>query len=144
MEEEKHLAALEEVRNSIDDVLKDPKGVLAHQRLLMAALSLGMQHLIELWLHRSKAIKPGASIKHDWFGSEERKLKVKMIGALTKNIESIDNSGKILALARYTERNRNDIIYGSPLTEDSELREKLETFFELKKTIEESIGAILW
>ena len=138
------MAALEEVRKAIDEALGDPKGLLGRQRLLMAALSLGMQHLVELWLHKSKAIKPGASIKHDWFGLEDRRIKIRMAGSLTKDIDSINSSDKILSLARETERNRNDIIYGAPLTRDSVLREKIDYFFELKKAIEESIGANLW
>ncbi len=144
MQEEKHMMALEEVKTAISEALKDPKGLLSRQRLLMAALSIGIQHLIELWLHKSKAIKPGALVKHEWFGSEKKKLKIKMIGVLTKNIDDIKDSSKILTLAREVERDRNDIIYGSPLTKDTVLREKMDYFLELKKAIEESLEIVLW
>jgi len=144
MQEEKHIAGLLEVKRNLENVLKDPEGLLPHQRLLMAGLSLGMQHMIELWLHKSRAIKPGASIKHEWLASEERRLKIRLAGALTKQLETIKNSDKVLSLARDVERDRNDIIYGAPLTSDRILKLKIEAFLELKKAVEESIGEALW
>ena len=144
MQEEKHLAALKEVKTAINEALNDQKGILHRQRLLMAALSLGIQHMIEIWLHRSNAIKPGSVVKHEWFASEERKLRVKMLGVLTKSMETIPSSSKVLSLAREIERNRNDIIYGSPLKTDSELREKIEYFLELKEEIEKTTEVSLW
>ena len=144
MQEEKHLAALREVKETIDEALKDPRGMLPRQRRLMGALSLGMQHIIEIWLHRAGAIKPGAFVKHDWFQSEERRLKLRLAGTLTKDIKTISGADRILAIAREIEANRNDIIYGAPLATDMALREKLEEFFELKKIIEEETGEISW
>lgn len=144
MQEEKHLAALREVKETIDEALKDPRGLLPRQRRLMAALSLGMQHLLEIWLHRAHAVKPGACIKHDWFQSEERRLKLRLAGTLTKDIKSVKDSGRILAIAREIEASRNDIIYGAPLSGDRVLREKLETFLELKKIVENETGEIKW
>ena len=142
MQEEKHQAALKEVENSIQEAIKDPKGLLDRQRLLMSAMSLGIQHLIEMWLHKSKAIKPGASIKHEFFKSEEKRLKVRLSGMLTKQIGSLKNAEKILEIARNIERNRDDIIYGAPLNNDSVLREKLDNFFELKKAVIEAVGEL--
>ncbi len=142
MQEEKHLAAIKEVSESLEDAIKDPRGLLKRQRLVMAAMSLGMQHIIEMWLHKSGAIKPGSIIKHEIFKSEEKRLKVKLAGLLTKDIRILKNSGKILEFAREIERNRDDIIYGAPLRNDSILREKLDYFFELKKAVKESVGEI--
>ena len=144
MQIEKHVAALKEVKKSIDEALRDTDGLLARQRLLTAALSLGMQHLVELWLHKLGAIKPGAVIKHDWLASEEKRLKIRLAGALTKKIDDLKNSDKIFAFAREIERDRNDIIYGAPLIKDSVLREKIESFLELKKAVEEAIGESIW
>ena len=140
MQEEKHEAALNEINGFIDESLGT--NLLSRQRLLMTALSLGMQHIVELWLHKSRAIKPGASIKHDFFKSEERKLKLKLAGMLTKNISSIKNADRILSIAREIERSRDDIVYGAPLLNDKILREKIDYFFELKKAVKASVGDV--
>lgn len=144
MQEEKHLAALREVKETIDESLNDPRGLLPRQRRLMAALSLGMQHIIEIWLHRTDAIKPGANVKHDWFQAEDRRLKLRLAGNITKDIKTLNGADRILAIAREIESNRNDIIYGAPLAKDLALREKLEEFLELKKAVEKETGDILW
>lgn len=140
MQEEKHIAALKEVNAYVDESLRG--NLLHRQRLLMAALSLGMQHVVELWLHKARAIKPGTSIKHEFFKSEERKLKLKLAGMLTKNISSLKHADAILSIAREVEHNRDDIIYGAPLPNDRVLREKIDYFFELKKAVKEAVGDI--
>ncbi len=142
MQEEKHLAALMEVENSVDEALKDPRGLLSRQRLLMTALSLGMQHIVEMWLHKTGAIKPGTSIKHEFFKAEEKRLKTRLSGMLTKQITSLKNAESILNISREIERNRDDVIYGAPLKSDLILREKLDYFFELKKSVREAVGDI--
>jgi len=142
MQDEKHLAALTEVNASIEEAINDPGGLLKRQRLLMAALSIGMQHVVEIWLHKSKALKPGSCIKHEFFKSEEKRLKIRLAGMMTREIASLKNSDKILYIAREIERNRDDIIYGAPLKTDSVLREKMDNFFELKKTVREAVGDI--
>ena len=141
MREEKHNEALAEVNTYIDESLKFD--LLRRQRLLMMALSLGMQHLVELWLHKSGAIKHGAQVKHEFFKSGEKKLRLKLSGMLSKDIKSLKNSSRILSIARDIELDRDDIIYGSPLKNDAVLREKINKFFELKKSIKESVGDIL-
>ena len=140
MQEEKHYLALKEVDAYINESLA--KGLLQRQRLLMAALSLGMQHVAEMWLHKAGAIKPGASVKHDFFKAEERRLKIKLAGMLTKNINGLKNADRIISLAREIERGRDDIIYGAPLPNDQALREKIDCFFELKKAVTEAVGEI--
>lgn len=142
MQEEKHLDALREVGESLEEAIKDPRGLIRRQRLIMTALSLGMQHIIEMWLHKSRAIKPGSVIKHEFFKSEEKRLKVRLAGLMTKEISSLKNAERILRIAREIERNRDDIIYGAPLKNDSVLREKIDYFFELKKAVKESVGDI--
>ena len=139
MHEEKHAAALQEVNAYIDESLKSAV-LLQRQRLLVMALSLGMQHIIELWLHKARAIQPGASVKHEFFKAEERRLALKLTGMLTKDVRSLRNADAIFSLAREIERNRDDIVYGAPLPRDKILREKIEYFFELKKAVRESVG----
>lgn len=140
MQEEKHAEALKEVNAYINESLK--LNLLQRQRLLMTALSLGVQHLVEVWLHKSGAIKPGAQIKHEFFKSGEKNLRLKLSGMLTKDINGLKNSGKILSIARSIELDRDDIIYGSPLKHDKILREKIDNFFELKKSVKEVTGDI--
>src|SRR3989344_928738 len=125
MHEEKHKAALSEVEDSIGEAIKGPS-LLNRQRLLMSAMSLGMQHLIELWLHKS----------------ELKRLKERFVGMLTKQIDTLKNADKILEIARTIEINREDIIYGAPLNNDQILREKINLFFELKKEIIKTVGEI--
>ncbi len=144
MQEEKHIAALTEVRETIDESIRDPRGLLPRQRRLMAALSLGTQHLTEIWLHKVKAIKPGAIVKHEWFCAEDHRLRIRMAGILTKDITHLENASKILEIARTIERGRNDIVYGASLRNDSILREKIDWFLELKKEIESVVGEITW
>src|SRR3989338_8645015 len=118
MQEEKHNDALREVEAYIDECLQG--NMLKRQRLLMAALSLGMQHVVEMWLHKTRAIKPGATIKHEFFKSEERKLK--LAGMLTKNISRLKNAVAILSISNEIKRNRDDIIYVAPPKNDRVLR----------------------
>jgi len=144
MQEEKHIEALKEVKRLIDIAMRDPDGLLLWQRVIMTVLSLGVQNLVEIWLHRSTAIKPGATIKHEWFSSEDRKLRLKMSGVLTKDFRKLKNADAILSLAREIEKDRNSIVYGSPLINDSVIREKLDVFLELKKSVESVSGDIQW
>jgi len=144
MHESKHIAALVEVREAIDEALKDQRGLLPRQRRLMSMLSLGTQHLIEVWLHKNGAIKPGASVKHEWFKSEGRNLRMKLTGIVTKDVGKLVGSEKVLALAREVERDRNDIVYGAPLPNDRTLKEKIDAVLELKKAVEEATGEIRW
>lgn len=144
MQEEKHMAALTEVRETIDEALKDPRGLLPRQRRIIAALSLGVQHLAGLWMHRQGAMKPGACVKHEWFQTEERRLNLRLAGVLTKDVRTLKGAGRILALAREIESGRNDIMYGAPLASDRVLREKIDGLTELKKAIEEETGDVKW
>ena len=66
MRVEKHLEALKEVQDEIDSALKDPRGVVVHQRRLAFSLSLGACTLIELYFHKHNVIKEGAKIHHEW------------------------------------------------------------------------------
>ena len=142
MLEEKHIEALREVHETIEEAVKDPRGILPRQRRVMTMLSLGTAHLVELYFHRLHAIHPGMQIKHEWFGSESRRLRLHLAGLLTKNLEKLPQAEKILELAHEIELKRNDVVYGIALKNDILLKEKLELFFELKKIIEIATGEI--
>ncbi len=144
MIEERHLEALKEVHETIEETLKDSRGFLPRQRRLAAMLSLGAAHLVEFYFHKLNAIKPGTQIKHDWFQSEEKNIKIHLTGFLTKKIENLQDSNKILALAHEIELKRNELVYGAALKNDFILKEKLNLFLELKKNIDEVIGEVKW
>ncbi|MBI4451761.1 hypothetical protein HY642_07340 [Candidatus Woesearchaeota archaeon] len=137
MQEQKHLAALAEVSATISDALA-AQDLLGHQRRLMAMLSLGTQHIIELYLHRLAVMKPGAQLKHEWFKLSEPRLHERLSSALTKPWNDVSRSAEIATLARKLELERNDIVYGAPLPNDLPLREHIDRFLEIKRIISEA------
>lgn len=143
MQESKHIEALNEVIETIQESLGDPRGLLTRQRRLMSMLSLGAQHIVELYLHKLNAIKPGVQIKHEWLKLESRNLKLRLAGALTKSLANLKQSNRIFALARDLEQDRNDIVYGAPLSDEIILKEKIDLFLELKKAVESVVGDLL-
>ncbi|MBS3056391.1 MAG: hypothetical protein J4473_03075 [Candidatus Aenigmarchaeota archaeon] len=143
MQEQKHIEALKEVMETIDFSIKDNRGLIVYQRRLTAMLSLGSQHILELYLHKINAIKPGTQLKHEWLKMEEKNLEMQLAGILTKSLSSIPDSSYIFALAKKIETDRNDLVYGSNLKNDNILREKISIFLDLKKFIEQKIGDII-
>ena len=134
MQEEKHEDALNEVIDTIDESLKG--NMLNYQRRLMFMISIGSQHLLELYLHRLHVIKPGAQIKHEWFKLNDKNIKSRLSLIITKKFDEIPNINEILSLARSIEKDRNDIVYGAPLKDDVILRDKIDHFLEIKKLVE--------
>ena len=143
MIEEKHRGALQEVLDTIKAALDDPHGVLAHQRRVMAMVSLGMQHILEMYLHRKAILKPGAQIKHEWLKLSDQNLRLRFGQMLTKPWNEIPLLDEITPLSRQVELKRNDIMYGAPLNNDRELREAIDLFLEVKALIEKEVGALL-
>ncbi len=135
MKVEKHLEALKEVDETVEEALKT-QSILSYQRRLSAMLSLGAQQLVEIYLHRLKVIRPGTQIKHEWFGLGERNLTVKLSAILTTDMGKIPGLWEILSLAKVVESERDDLLYGSPLSDESMLREKIDAYLELKKMVE--------
>ncbi len=131
MQEEKHDDALRETEDTIKDALEG--NILDYQRRLMSMISLGVQHAIELYLHRLHVIKPGAHVKHEWFRMGDRNAKQRLSAIMTKKIDEIPNIMEIMSIAREIEKDRNEIIYGAPLESDGVLRNKIDDFLEIKK-----------
>jgi len=131
MQEEKYLDALKETDITIKEALGG--NMLDHQRRLMSMISLGVQHSIELYFHKLRVIKPGAFVKHEWFRMGDKNARQKLSIILTKKIDEIPNIPEIISLAREIESDRNDIVYGAPLNDDKILRDKIDSFLELKK-----------
>ncbi len=143
MQEEKHIAALQEVLRTIEQALNDKEGLLNYQRRIMSMLSLGAQHLIELYLHKMAAIQPGAQIKHEWLKLSDVNLRERIQPALTKEFNSLPSLADVCFIARKIETERNDAVYGAPLTNDVLLRKSIDSFLQLRKIVEEQTGKII-
>ena len=139
MKIEKHMKIMGEVEETVKGALH-ARDILSYQRRLASMLSLGVQQLVEIHLHRLRVIKPGTQIKHEWFGMGNRNLSLKLSAILTTEINSIPRLNDILELAKTVEADRNEIIYGSPLFDGKILREKIDAFLEIKKIMEEEHG----
>ncbi len=135
MNTEKHEETIEEVMATINESLKS-SDIRLHQRRLIAMISLGVQQIIELYFHKLNVIKPGAQIKHDWFASGPDRVKLRLEAVLTTKPDKIKQLDELLVLAKKIEKDRNDLIYGSPVKSDKILREKIDLFLEIKKLIE--------
>ena len=143
MKEEKHIEALREVMETIEESLKDNRGIIAWQRRIAAMLSLGSQHIIEIYLHRKNAIKSGVQLKHEWLKLDYKNLNMRLSGILTKEISDIEDINEIFSIAKYIESDRNELMYGSRIDDDELLRKKIENFLEIKKIIENNSGVVV-
>lgn len=142
MQEEKHIAAVQEVLATIQDALEAREGIIPHQRRLMAMLSIGVSHIFELYAHRKGIIKPGAQIKHEWFLLSEQRLIERLNQVFTKPHHSIPGLSEMCDFGRSIETGRNDLVYGAPLSNDKPLRTKIGQFLELKNLVEQESGVI--
>ncbi len=132
MREEKHLQALREVDQTVETALA-AQDLLVHQRRLAAMLSLGAQQIVELHLHRQMAIKPGASVKHEWFGLGKQNLLQKLESVITVPAERVPKLIELIVLAQAVEKDRNEHVYGSPLADSAALRLKIAAYLDMKK-----------
>lgn len=125
---------IEETLDEINDSLKDPKGIIKHQRRLILLISLGTASLMESYLEKINALKPGGKINHQWLKKKKdnaKKLIEKQIISPVENIK-ID---LLLDIAYKLEEKRNQLAYGKRATE-KELKEKINLFLDLKKEVE--------
>ena len=143
VQEEKHVVAIQEVLRTIEQALDDKAGLLSYQRRIMSMLSLGTQHLIELYLHRTASIQPGAQIKHEWLKLSATHLRERIQPALTKEFQLVPSLSEICFIARKIETERNDAVYGAPLINDVILRKSIDAFLQAKKIVEEQTGKII-
>ena len=139
MRPEKHGEILEEVGETIQQALESPD-ILRHQRRLAAMLSLGAQQLMELHLHRQMVLKPGAAIKHEWFALGTQNLRLKLAAVITTDIDRVPGLSELMVLGQEVEKERNDMIYGSPLTDTRALREKIDAYLKMKTVVENDDG----
>ena len=132
---ERNKEILKEVSDEIDSALKDSKGIVSHQRRLAFSLSLGSVALIENYLHKLKVLKPGAKINHLWLKKKKENIKKLISNQITSPVENIEKINLILDKTHLLEKERNELAYGKPVSEDI-LNEKINLFLELKKEVE--------
>ena len=132
MRSEKHEEIIKEVIEEIETALKDPRGLLPHQRRLAFTLSLGAVNILELFLHKSNLIKEGSKIDHRLFKKNKEKILEQLQKQVTSQVISIENLTKLIELISKIEEKRDDLAYGAPSTEKI-LREKINLFLDLKR-----------
>ena len=126
---------IEEVLDEINSALKDPNGVIAHQRRLAFLLSLGAVSQIENYLNKQNVLKTGAKINHLWLKKKKENIKKLISNQIICPIENLKNIDELLDIAYKIEKERNDLAYGKKISEDL-LKEEINLFLELKKKVE--------
>lgn len=134
MKKEKLELGLKEVLDEINTALKDSRGLVSHQRRLAFSLSLGASILLELYLQNLDVIKEGAKINHLWFKKKkENTLKI-LQNQIVPPIDSVKDIKNITDLIINIESKRDEIAYGSPVSEEI-LQKKINLFFKLKEMV---------
>jgi hypothetical protein len=126
---------IEEVIDEINSSLKDPKGIVSHQRRLAFSLSLGTAVLLEEFLQKKNLLKPGIKINHLWLKKSIKNIKEFLEDKLTAPINTINEIDSILEKAGDIEKERDKLAYGKQIAE-KELNEKINLFLSLKKEVE--------
>lgn len=132
---EKNKILMGEVLEEIEAALKDPKGIIAHQRRLAFCLSLGVVSLIEDFLDKNKVLKSGAKINHLWLKKKKENVKKLIANQVTCPIDNLNGLDELLSLAYELEKERNELAYGKLVTEEV-LKNKIHLFLDLKKRVE--------
>jgi len=132
---EKYKEIFDEVMDEIESSLKDPGGIITHQRRLAFSLSFGMVTLIEFYLDKLNVLKPGAKINHLWLKKKKENAKKLISSQITSQVGDIKNIDKILDVAFKIESERNELVYGKKVSEKI-LNKKINLFLDLKKELE--------
>ncbi len=133
--EQNNKEIIKEVLDEIEASIKDPRGLVAHQRRLAFLLSLGIIALIENYLSKFDILKPRAKINHPWYKKQRDNVKDLISNQITCPVNNIKNIEEILDIAFDIEKERNKLAYGK-LVSENVLKEKINLFFTLKKKIE--------
>jgi hypothetical protein len=141
MRVEKHVESLKEVMDEIKTSLRDPDGLLKHQRRLAMMLSIGITDLVEIYFHKLGIMKSGARIKHTWFRKKD--LMERLENQVISSLNNVENLETVVEICREIEESRNDLAYGSPLSDEKFLKKKIDLFLELKSLIERRVGDVI-
>ena len=134
MKKEKHNEVLQEVLDEIEAAQRDKRGLIAHQRRLAFALSLGAVNLLELYFHNLNVIKEGSKINHMWFKKKEESIRERLQNQITSPLNTIKQVNIAIRIISSIEKRRDDLAYGPSATEE-ELQKKINEFFELRRLL---------
>jgi len=126
----------DEVNDEIEAALKDSKGVVAHQKRLAFCLSIGVVDILENYLRKKNVLRQGVKIDHRWFKKKKENV-VELLGERLTSLEGLDKLDKMLDVAYKIESKRDNLAYGSLVSEEV-LHELINEFLELKKEVGEN------
>jgi hypothetical protein len=101
MRVEKHVESLKEVMDEIKTSLRDPDGLLKHQRRLAMMLSIGITDLVEIYFHKLGIMKSGARIKHTWFRKKD--LMERLENQVISSLNNVENLETVVEICREIE-----------------------------------------
>jgi hypothetical protein len=126
---------IQEVLDEIELSLKDPRGLIFHQRRLIFLISIASVALLENYLEKLEVLKKGYKINHLWFKKKKENVKKLMSLIISCPIGEVEKIDEILDIIYGIEKDRNELAYGKTASEET-LKEKINLFLELKKEIE--------
>jgi len=132
---ERNNEIIKEVSDEIEASLKDSKGIQSHQRRIAFSLSIEVVALIENYLDKLNVFKAGGKINHRWFKKKRENVKELISNQITSPIDSIEKINEILDIAYNIEKERNELAYGKPASEET-LKDKINLFLDLKRRLE--------
>jgi|SRR3989344_2552230 len=125
----------DEIADEIDSALKDLRGLSFHQKRLAFCLSDGTCLLLENYLKKNGALKPGFKISHQLLKKKKENVLEILSDLLTVSFQKLDKLNIILDVAFRVENKRNELIYGSKV-DDKILQNLIDDYLTIKKEIE--------
>lgn len=125
----------DEVKDEIESALKDPKGLVSHQKRLAFCLSLGTTFLLEDYLNRKNVLKKGFKINHQWFKKSKKNIKEILSEKITCPVEQLTELDKLLDSIYKIESKRNELAYGK-MSDENTLKELISFYLTLEKEVQ--------
>ncbi|MEK6850663.1 MAG: hypothetical protein AABX85_03760 [Nanoarchaeota archaeon] len=124
-----------EVKDEIESALKDPNGIVSHQKRLAFCLSLGTTFLLEDYLNKKNVLKKGLKINHQWFKKSKKNIKEILSERITCPVEQLTELDNLLDSIYKIESKRNELAYGKASDENT-LKELISLYLSLEKEAE--------
>jgi|SRR3989344_5920563 len=126
---------IDEVNDEIESALKDPRGIISHQKRLAFCLSDGTVNLLEQYLKDKNVLKSGYKVDHRIFKKNKQNTKKILKTKITCSIDYLEKIDKILDFAYIIESKRNELVYGKKASEEF-LNELISVYLDMKKEID--------
>ena len=136
--EEIDIRNIDEVAEEIEAALTDIKGILSHQKRLGFCLSEGIKNIIEDYFKKQGVLKTGFKIDHRIFKKKKENVKKILSDKITCSIEDLKKIDKLIEVAYEIESKRNDLVYGSPSSENI-LNKLINLYLNAKKEVEKNV-----